>query len=236
MALNITIDAMVANARKCANVEGTSGLQRHPDADVFDYVNRGIAALDRLLRKYDAGQRFITNATFPTVAGTETYALASDFMHLIGISGTFNGTTRWLAQYDMQDRVILTDDAASTPERGAPTHYRLQGANISLMRIPDAVYTLDYWYTAAPSTLTTGQHYDTIARLDDYIIWHAAKDIAKKDQNWDLHDRLSADMAELRGEIEALARTRDHNSPGRILDVNPVDRWGRFGRFARWVK
>src|SRR5688500_7612698 len=95
MALNRTIDQMVAATRQCANVEGTTGLLRHPDANVFDYVNRGIAALDRVLRTIDAGQRYLSSDTITTANGTETYALPATFMHLVSLSGEINGVQRW---------------------------------------------------------------------------------------------------------------------------------------------
>jgi hypothetical protein len=89
------------------------------------------------------------------------------------------------------------------------------------------VYSLTLWYAPAPNTLTTTQTYDTIARLDDYIVDYAARFICRKDSNWELHDRLSASLTAMEGEIEALARNRDLNSPSRIIDCSRRDRYGR---------
>lgn len=224
MALNRTIDQMVAATRQMANVEGTTGLLRHPDANVFDYVNRGIAALDRVLRMVDSGQRYLSSSTVTTSNGTETYALPSDFMHLVSLSGSINGMQRWFTSYDMTERPLLIDTNAGWT--GEPLYYRLRGGNISLLPVPTATYSLTLWYQAAPSTLTTGQSFDTIARLDDYIILFAAKLIAKKDKNWDLHNVLDQDMAAMRSEVESIGRNRDQNYPARIVDVSECHREG----------
>lgn len=231
MALTRTIDQMVSATRRATNALGTSALQRHPDADVFDYVNRGIAALDRILKLQDSGQRYLSSATVTTVSGTETYALPSDFMHLISLGGAIDGVQRWFTSYNMNERPHLID--TNVGWTGAPIYYRLQGANISLLPIPAAVYSLTLWYSPNPSTLTTTQTYDTIARLDDYIVWYASKEIAKKDSNWELHDRLTADLSAMRSDIEAISRNRDQNSPTRIVDVTARDRRGLRGTFGR---
>lgn len=229
MALNRTIDQMVDATRKAANIQGTTALQRHPSADLFDYVNRGIAALDRILKVCDTGQRFLSSTSIATVDGTELYALPSDFMHLISLSGEVDGVMRWFTAYEHNERPALADTNAGWT--GAPLYYRLRQGNISLLPTPHSVYTLTLWYSPNPSTLTTGETYDTIARFDDYIVTYAARLVAEKDKNWDHYDRLGARLTELRSDIEALGRNRDHASPARIIDVTQRDRFGRMRRY-----
>lgn len=226
MTLSRTIDQMVDGARRCAGVQGTSALERHPDADLFDYCNRGIAALYRILAIADSGQRYLASTTLTTSANTEVYALPSDFMHMVSLSGQINGVQRWYTPYEMQERPHLVDQNAGWT--GEPLYYRLRGSNISLLPVPKGVYSLTLWYSPAPGTLTTGQTFDTIARLDEYVVWWAAKEIAKKDRNWELHDRLSSDLAKLESQVDAIARNRDQNHGNRIQDVTPRDRFGRL--------
>lgn len=225
MALTRTIEQMVDATRRSTDTQGTAALVRHPDADLFDYVNRGIAALDRLLKRYDNGQRYLSSTTITTVSGTETYALPADFMALVSLSGTFDGEPRWLTSYAMNEHPALADtDAGWT---GEPLYYRLRGGNVSLLPIPAYEYSLTLWYSPAPSTLTAGQTYDTIARLDDYIVAYAGQLVAEKDRNWEHYDRLGQRMAMLASEVEAVGRNRDLNSPARIVDVAERDRFGR---------
>lgn len=231
MALNRTIDQMVNATRRATNALGTTALQRHPDVDVFDYVNRGIAALDRRLKLADTGQRFLSSTTITTAAGTESYALPATFMFLISLSGSIDGVMRWFTPYAHNERPLLSDPNAGWT--GEPLYYRIQGSNLSLLPVAAGVYSLTLWYAPNPSTLTTGQSYDTIARLDDYIVCYAARLIAEKDSNWELHDRMGARLAELQGEIEAIGRNIDANSPARIVDATVRDRFGRMRRYVR---
>jgi hypothetical protein len=231
MALQRTIDQMVDATRRCTNALGASALQRHPDSDLFDYVNRGIAALDRLLKIADTGQRYLASTTLSTINGTELYALPSDFGALISLSGIVNGVQRWLTAYAHNERPALVDVNAGWT--GEPLHYRLRGESISLLPVPASTYALTLWYAPAAPTLTTGQAFDTIARLDDFIVWYAAREICKKDSSWELHDRLTADMNALKGEIEAIGRNRDLASPARVIDVTLRDRWGVRRRVYR---
>ncbi len=232
MALNRTIDQMVSATRRATNALGTSALQRHPDSDLFDYVNRGIAALDRLLKLADhGGQRFLSSSTITTADGTELYALPADFMHLISLSGDIDGVMRWFTAYQNEERPQLVDTNAGWT--GEPLYYRLRQGSISLLPTPAAVYTLTLWYAPNPSTLTTGQTYDTIARLDDYIITYAARFVLEKDKEWDAYDRMTARLGELRAEVEAIGRNRDVSTPARIVDVTTRDRYGRARRYVR---
>ncbi len=72
--------------------------------------------------------------------------------------------------------------------------------------------------------------FDTISRLDEFIIAHASRPIAIKDKNWDLVSACKGIIDELGSEIDVLSRGRDKNSPPRIIDVYQANRWGRRGR------
>jgi len=228
MSLTRTIDQMVDATRRAANIQGTTATQRHTESDLFDYVNRGVAALDRILKLVDNGERYLSSTSITTGNGLELYPLPVDFLSLVSLSGMIDGRMRWLTAYAENERPALTDTNAGWT--GEPNRYRLRQGNISLLPVPRGEYALTLWYAPAPPTLTSGQTFDTIARLDDYIVAYAAREVAKKDANWALHDRLSSELASFRGEIEAIARNRDKNSPARIVDVQRRDRFGR----SRW--
>ena len=81
---------------------------------------------------------------------------------------------------------------------------------------------------------TDAQTFDTTSRLDDYLVAYASRLVAIKDKNFDLVAVCKDMLAELDGEISALARNRDRNSPPRIVDVRQADPWGRrMGRVRR---
>lgn len=233
MALTQTLAQLRTNVRRMANVQGATALQRHPDADLNDYVNRGIAALRRELDVAIPDQRFLASSTFSTVAGTTTYALPADFNHLVSIDLVANGVKTWLVPYEMHERPTLTD--SSVAYNGVPFTYRLRGSNVELLPSPDGVYSCTLWYTSDPSTLSSdASTLDTITRLDDFVIAYAAKLVHLKDNNLDKLQACDALMVLMRDEIGMIARTRDKNAPSRVVDEMLADRWGRSSR--RWLR
>jgi hypothetical protein len=230
MALTKELQEIRASVRKFANVQGTTALLRHPDADLNDYVNRGLGSLHRKLTTAMPDQRFLASTTFETEEDVSTYSLPAGFDHLISVELTVDSRRSWLTAYEMHERATIT--SPDLPSEGIPYTYRLRGANIDLLPIPEDVYDVLVWYIPTTQQLASdAETYDTISRLDDYVIAYAARPIAIKDKNWDLVGVCKDMMAELDGEISVLARNRDRNSPPRITDVYLADRWGRSRRF-----
>lgn len=226
MALTRTLDQMVARVRRTCDVEGTSGVARHPTADIYDELNSGVAALNRLFKEVAPGQRFLASTTISTVSGTSVYALPSDFRSLISIDITANGAKTWMTAFETAERAQLTSPTNSS--QGVPYVYALQGQNIELLPIPQGIYTVELRYTPTTTELAGGTSvFDTIERLDDFVVWFASRSVTKKDRLWELHDRLAQDIAKIEKEIRTIARNYDMNAAPRIADVNPPDRFGR---------
>lgn len=232
MALNQSLQQMREGVRKFANVQGTTALVRHPDADLNDYINRALGSLHRKLRMALPDQRILSSDTITTSSGQTTYPLQTDFDFLISLEMTADGRRRWLTAYEMAERpYIISPDV---PSNGIPLVYRLRGGNIEFLPAPNDEYDILVWYVPSASQLATDPAtVDTIDRLDDYVIAYAAKFVAVKDKNWDLVGACKDQVAELVPEIEALGRNRDRNSPPRVVDVRGRDRWGRTPRYTR---
>jgi hypothetical protein len=226
VAITQTLAQLRSGTRKFADVQGTSALVRHPDADLNDYVNRGIAALRRELDVAIPDQRFLASSSVSLTAGTSTYALPADFNALISVGLVADGARSWLVAYEMHEHASLTDPSASF--RGVPFAYRLRGSNIDFLPVPQASYTATVWYVSDPSTLSSdASTLDTITRLDDYVIAYAAKLVAVKDKNFDLVAVCDGVMDRMRDDVQFIARSRDRNAPSRIVDESMADRWGR---------
>jgi len=226
MALNQTQQQMRENIRRFSNTQGTTALLRHPDDSVNDYLNRGLGALHRRLTTALPDQRILASTTVTTSDGVTTYSLPAGFDHLISVELTADGHRSWIQGYEMSERAaLLSPDATSS---GIPYTYRLRGGNIEFLPTPGGAYSVLLWYVPAASQLTSnGQAYDTISRLDDFLIAYGARLIAIKDKNWDLASAAKQILDELDEEIATLARNRDRNSPPRIVDTYTTDRWGR---------
>ncbi len=217
------------NVRKFANVQGTTALLRHPDADLNDYINRALGSLHRKLITALPDQRYLASTTVTTEEDVSTYALPVNFDHLISVDLIANSHRSWLQAYEMSERPALT--SADQPYIGIPFCYRLRAANIEYLPTPGDVYTSTLWYVPTSTHLTQDAAvFDTISRLDDYLIAYASRPIAIKDKNWDLVAACKNILDELAGDIEVISRGRDKNSPPRIVDVYESNRWGRSGR------
>lgn len=231
MALNQTLAQLRASTRKFANVQGTTALLRHPDADVNDYILRAIGSLYRRLTEAQPDQRFLSFTTVTMVNGTSTYALPSDFDSLISVDMTAQGVKVWLTAYENNERPTLTDPAEYTT--GIPAYYRLRASNIEYLPTPSYAYTSTVWYVPSAQQPAEGQSFDTISRLDDYLVAYASRIIATKDKNWDLVSECRSVCTEMADEIAFIGRSRDRNSPARITDVTVANRWGRRLRGSR---
>jgi hypothetical protein len=232
VALTRTLAQLREGTRKFANVQGTTALQRHPDADVNDYVNRALGSLHRKLTEAHPDQRYLGTTSFTTSSGTTAYSLPADFESLLLVELTYSGVKIWLVAYEPHEHAALTDPSASFT--GIPFCYRLRGANIDLLPTPGDSYTCSLWYLPTSSTLSSdASTYDTINRLDDYVYAYAGRLIAIKEKNWDLVSAAKGIIDEMTGEILALGRNRDRNAPARIVDETHADRWGRRLPYGR---
>lgn len=232
MAINQSLIQLRASVRKFADAQGTTALLRHPDADVNDYINRALGSLHRRLTTALPDQRFLASTTVTTEADVSTYSLPSAFDFLISVELLAEGRRTWLLGYEMHERpqLVRTDVA----HNGIPFTYRLRGENIELLPVPQGEYEALLWYVPSATQLTgDAQVFDTISRLDDYLVAYASRLISIKDKNWDLRDACAQVLAELESEIDLIGRNRDRNSPPRITDVYLADRWGRTSRARR---
>ena len=220
----------MADVRKMTDTEGLTS--RHPDSDLADYVNRGYGALYRILAAAIPSHRFLASVTDSLTPYVSTVALPADFRSLLSVDIDANGSRQWLLAYEFHERPFLADQNSSS--YGTPNCYRLQAGNIEFLPSPDSAYSYTLWYVPNATQLTSdAATADVIDRLDEYVINFAARIVAKKDKNWDLADRCAAELGEMRSDIEVLGRSRDMNSPPRVVDVTLADRFGRSYRRGR---
>jgi hypothetical protein len=231
VALNQTLAQLRASVRSFANVGGTTALLKHPNASVNDYINRALGSLYRRLTMAVPDQRYLSSAEKTTTSGTTLYAFSgftpavTDFDHLISVDLEAGGLKQWLLAYEMHERPELDNPSDGS---GIPYTYRLRGDSIELLPEPTGSYTVTIWYVPnAPNLTSDSQTFDTISRLDDYVIAYAARLIATRDKNWDLVAEARRVCQEMESEIETLARSRDKNSPSVPVDDYIVSRWGR---------
>lgn len=228
MGLTRTLDELALDIRRCADIEDRT--DRFPTAEVYGYANLGLAALHRKLKQAVPDQQWLATTTFTTTSGVSLYPLGSTFRSLISIDITANGHKQWLLPYMMHERADLTDPEASFTS--VPQQYRLRGDNIELLPLPRGAYQVVLWYVPSGPTLTAGSDtFDTIERLDQYVIWWGAREALFKDKHLSEYDRLGVRLKEMEEDIFLLGRSRDLNGSSRVVDVHRADRFGRRRRY-----
>ena len=226
MALTQTRTQIRANVRRLSDTGGTNALERHPDTDLNEYIDLALGSLHRALSEGNAGQRYLSSTSVSITASTATYALPATFDHLISVDLSANGHKTWLTAYEMHERPGLTSPDLNT--LGVPMVYRLRGSNIEYLPTPDSTYTSVLWYVPTPTQFTAdADTFDTVNRLDTFLVAYASRFIAIKDKNTSLISMCDELLGELREEIAVVARNRDRNSPPRVVDEMAANRWGR---------
>lgn len=230
MALTQSLEQMRDALRRFCNVQGTTALIRHPNADLNGYLARGLSRLHFRLTQAAPDQLYLSTTAISTSEGVTVYALPTNFKHLISVDLVINGAKHWLESFEMNERPILTSgDQFYT---GIPFCYRIRGGNYELLPTPSGVFTGTLWYVPTTTELASdASTLDTLNRLDDFVIAYAAQFVATKDGNATLMAMAQQVMGELEQEIEVIGRSRDLNSPSRIIDVYASDRWGRRRRY-----
>ncbi len=224
MPLTRTLAQLRDSVQRTADIRAFT--DRHSDASVNDLINRGCGALQRLFHSVNPEFRPIASTTITADGENTVFALPATFRHLISVEYSADGAKTWLNPYEMYERAALDPEDAS---EGRAYAYRLLGTNIELLPLPTEDHTALVWYgTTATQLSADGDTIDVSDRLDDYIIWWAAREIAMDRADWDRHDRLSQKIASLEDEIRIIARTRDVSMPSRVVDVRTyTDRYGR---------
>jgi hypothetical protein len=112
--------------------------------------------------------------------------------------------------------------------------YQITGTNLQLLPRPPSGDTALLWYATTVTQLVGDTSiFDTMERLDDYVIWHAARQIAQERENWSRTDRLTAWLKDMEPDIRILSRSIDLSGGERIFDVRFAEVRDRFGRRYR---
>lgn len=225
MALTRTLAELRESVQRTADV--VAFTDRHPAASINNLINRGLGALHRLTMVVAPEFRPIASTTVTTDGTNTLFALPATFRSLISVEyvGTDSDVRVWLTPFEMHERPELYRDGT---EATRATNYRIMGSNIELLPKAPTGHTAILWYaTTATQLASDSDTADVLDRLDDFVVWFAAREIAMERGDWDRHDRLSAKLAAMEAEIQVLARTRDVSGPSRPVDLARADRYGR---------
>ena len=122
---------------------------------------------------------FLVSATFPTVADQNRYSQPDDIAKTryleVVLDDTTDTTVRLLPLFGIDDKEFYQSTyhnhffpgVISADATGQPTYYLLGGDFVELRAIPDAVYTIRFWYL---KTLTAVADSSTTIELPDVLL------------------------------------------------------------------
>jgi hypothetical protein len=234
MALTRTLAQLRDAVQRTADV--VAFTDKHPVVYINDLVCRGIGALQRQCRIINPEFVPVASTTITADGASTFYALPAGFRSLISVEYTGDDTTHktWLTPYEMHERATLSESDTASRSIGAQW-YRVIGTNLELLPLPAADHTALVWYATNVTQLSLdADTVNVMDRLDDYIIWWAAREIAQERENWERYDRLSASLGALVEDIRIMARQIDVSHPARIVDVRQIDKYGRHYTRRGW--
>ncbi len=219
------------------------------DAEINAYINEGAYRLYNLLVAARGEHYYATEWGFNTTIGVKRYPFPQNFYRLVSlmISETPGGSPSGTVQptgatwYELK-RMNPGDWALQESLTGDSIHdvrYALTGrqhettttqlAEIGLYPAPRAVWNVRTIYLPtldlSNETSSSAPLYDGINGFDEYIVAHAAEQIAamQEDSTVAVWRAKKADIEE---QIRGLASDRDGHQPMQVRDV----RWGRARR------
>jgi hypothetical protein len=221
-----TLAALREDVRKRADVEGAD--ERHPDPDIDRHIHQG--RVDRHNQMIEArGRAYFRKfppQTITTIKDQTRYALPADFLRLISVrvGGTYGYT---LVATTSEDEPMLRSPSGSYD----PTHYELQDGYIEILPAPPAGKSIVLEYVATLAPLASDDAEDTTPwGFEEYPVVYAARQLAIKDEEWDLVHALDDELKHLRDRIATMTPKRDGFRAERVKDVRQTRSFQRFLR------
>jgi hypothetical protein len=236
----ITESKLVARVRQRADMESNDFVS---DLEVQTYINAGLAELHDILIQTYGQDYYVSNATFNTVAGTDTYPInsstsgpnISNFYKLRGMDAKVNGADYFtLRPFNFNERNVYQNWGSWSLLGLTNIRYRMVGDNIVFTPQPDNVTEVKVWFiptaqqfdSTAPATSTTT--FADINGYAEYVVIDAAIKCLQKEES-DVQV-LMAQKTAMKRRIEEAANNRDAGSPLQVSDIYGENNYQWFTR------
>jgi hypothetical protein len=205
---------------------------RQSQSVLVDWINEAIAALENLLLDEDSVLRG-TTTTGNIVSGTQTTAVPSDLLKLVGVQiKDTDGYWYWLESCPLQE--IETRDT-STDRRGM--RYTLYGDDLHFDKIPgwSEIDGVKFWYVPSHTNISGTGTYDGVNGWDEYVVAQVVVWVKEKAEKDITSAAALLGLAEKK--VLRAARKRNRGQPDRIRITRGFGgmrdyRWRR-GHFPR---
>lgn len=243
MARTRTLADMATDARRLADLENATA--RFPDAEVYEYVNKGLTHVYRALVTVSDRPYYQKDHKFQTVGGQSVYPLKVDFLRIMSVQWATSTSGPWspLDPYEEAERSMyinsgffgaqwpivygITGGDGAYTQGSIPTAYAIE-----ILPQPPANSTVWIRYIPTPQRLTQPTDtFDGILGFEDAACTWAAVLMRRKD---DLTtDDLERDMARHMADVRSIGHRRDGRPPKVSLTRNRFHLRGPFRGRAR---
>lgn len=207
--------------------------------DANAQINAGVAEVMNLIISAVGDTAYRKSQLITTQWNQTVYPLALDFYELKSAERAIDASN-WLPleRFTAIDRPYLI--SSSPGWSGSPYRYCIQGktaqdgsdpGSIELLPLPAPGTIIRLWYIFGPQLLVNDtDSFDGFAGFEDYAVNYAARRFALKMEEYELADRLGAEMERLRQIILGMIKQRDGFSPPRVQMTREESSRGRWGR------
>jgi uncharacterized protein YfkK (UPF0435 family)/uncharacterized protein YdcH (DUF465 family) len=220
MARTVTLSSIRTQVRQRADMVNSTFVDND---EINQFINNSITELYDLLVQKFGNEYFLNTYSFSTVAGTDSYALPTDFYKLTGVDILVNGTDYLtLRPFMFSERNRFNGSVSRNILGVSDLRYRLLGSNIKFVPIPDSLQTIRLWYIPYVAELVSDS--DTLNGVngyEEYVIVDAAMKCLQKEES-DV-SVLFAQKQSLIKRIEEAAENRDVGYGERVSDVRRND-------------
>lgn len=233
---SVTLSELEARTRRKLDVQ--NNLVRHPQADVWDNINRAIKHFHAEVVRAQGQGMFNSDTFFTTTPGTTSYALPADGLQVVKVWSIIDGRERVFGGYEeVETDGMRPLDALNI--WAVPPTFRVIGDNISIKPSYAIPFTVNVRYVATIAKLTTGsQAIDGFDGFDEFVVSWAGRELAMKDGKLEIVAGCSGEIAEVLDRLRATIRARNRATPKRIVDQRGsafAKHYGRIGR-SGWYR
>lgn len=185
------------------------------------WVNQAIGKLrGRVIQEYDEDYYSKFGTTTPTSAGTDQYAVPTDFFKLLGVDYSVDGGVNFFDAKRLNFKDRNRYSSSSVPwSRTSPPRYKLFGANVLFRPVPNGIYHFRLIYAPTLTRLSNlaVDTFEFYNGWDRFVGAFVAEQIANKEES-DPSPHIRA-QGDAWNDICAEVRVRDAGEPARIQDV-----------------
>lgn len=221
--------SLINDAYKTTDLEAFTG--RYPRPDVLRWLNQGGAELwDIILQAQGkAFGRSPTPWTITTTAATTVYTsgFPTDFLELLSVRLQGPGGAMIAPLLPAEEAFLLEPGIVSQ----WPEVYELVPGALRVLPAHSAGLTIlvDYVVRFTDLSDSGASLFDGFNGWEDYLVAHAAREMMKKEGEWDAVQAFGADKQALAARVMARVAKRDIYRPRRARDVR-----GTQGLAQRW--